>query len=79
MVIIVGPEGDYTPYVRVTDDKERILDMKPYLCKGVFRVLQYPETFVSACPILGSIRRTNEANLRPDTLYIYGVNTIENH
>jgi metal-dependent amidase/aminoacylase/carboxypeptidase family protein len=69
----VKPEQDYTLYLLFTNGEEGILDMKPYLDKGIFRELQDVSMFNSVHPFLGTIQWANEADLCPDTVYLDSV------
>ena len=39
-VVNVKPENDYTLHLWFTNGEEGILDMKPYLDKGIFQALK---------------------------------------
>jgi len=72
-VVNVKPENDYTLHLWFTNGEEGILDMKPYLEKGIFRELQNLSMFNSVRPFLGTIQWANEADLCPDTVYLDSV------
>ena len=72
-VVNVKPQNDYTLYLLFTNGEEGILDMKPYLEKGIFRELQDISVFNSVRPFIGTIQWANEADLCPDTVYLDSV------
>ncbi|MDR0791859.1 MAG: DUF2442 domain-containing protein [Chitinophagaceae bacterium] len=69
----VLPERDYTLHLWFTNGEEGILDMKPYLGKGIFKELKNESMFNSVKPFIGTIQWANEADLCPDTIYIDSV------
>jgi len=69
----VMPENDYTLHLWFTNGEEGILDMKPYLDKGIFRELRDFSIFNSVRPFVGTIQWANEADLCPDTAYLDSV------
>ena len=72
-VAAVKPEHEYTLRVWFTNGEEGILDMKPYLDKGIFKALRNPAMFHSVRPFMGTIQWANEADLCPDTVYLDSV------
>jgi hypothetical protein len=66
----VKPEKDYTLHLWFTNGEEGILDMKPYLDKGIFRELRNLSMFNSVRPFIGTIQWANGADLCPDTVYL---------
>jgi len=72
-VVFVKPENDYTLHLWFANDEEGILDMKPYLDKGIFRELKNLSMFNSVRPFLGTIQWANQADLCPDTVYLDSV------
>jgi hypothetical protein len=72
-VVKVEPNADYTLHVWFTNGEEGILDMKPYLEKGIFRDLKDLSVFNSVRPYIGTIQWSNEADLCPDTVYLDSV------
>ena len=72
-VINVKPVADYTLHLWFTNGQEGMLDMKPYLNKGIFRALQDVSMFNSVHPFIGTIQWDNEADLCPDTVYLESV------
>jgi hypothetical protein len=69
----VKPESDYTLHLWFSNGEEGILDMKPYLDRGIFRELRDISMFNSVRPFIGSIQWANEADLCPDTIYLDSV------
>jgi len=69
----VKPESDYTVHVWFENGEEGILDMKPYLEKGIFKALREPAMFHTVRPFMGTIQWANEADLCPDTVYLDSV------
>jgi hypothetical protein len=72
-VIKVKPIENYTLHLWFTNGEEGILDMKPYLEKGIFRDLKDMSVFNSVRPFIGTIQWSNEADLCPDTVYLDSV------
>ena len=72
-VINVKPEKNYTLHLWFNNGEEGILDMKPYLDKGIFRDLRDLSMFNSVRPFIGTIQWSNEADLCPDTVYLDSV------
>ena len=72
-VINVKPEENYTLRLWFTNGEEGILDMKPYLDRGIFRELRDLSVFNSVRPFIGTIQWANEADLCPDTVYLDSV------
>ena len=72
-VVNVKPESDYTLHLWFSNGEEGILDMKPYLDRGIFRELRDISMFNSVRPFIGSIQWANEADLCPDTIYLDSV------
>jgi len=69
----VLPEKNHTLHVWFTNGEEGILDMKPYLDRGIFKELKKEEMFNSVKPFIGTIQWANEADLCPDTVYLDSV------
>jgi hypothetical protein len=69
----VKPEQNYTLHLWFNNGEEGILDIKPYLDKGIFRELQDMSMFNSVRPFIGTIQWKNEADLCPDTVYLDSV------
>ena len=69
----VKPQENYTLHLWFANGEEGILDMKPYLDKGIFRDLRDLSVFNSVRPFIGTIQWSNEADLCPDTVYLDSV------
>jgi hypothetical protein len=69
----VKPAENYTLKVWFTNGEVGILDMKPYLDKGIFRDLKDVSVFNSVHPFIGTIQWANDADLCPDTVYLDSV------
>jgi len=69
-VVKVKPENNYTLHVWFSNGEEGVLDMKPYLDRGIFRELRELSMFNSVRPFIGTIQWANEADLCPDTVYL---------
>ena len=69
----VLPEKNYTLHLWFTNGEEGILDIKPYLEKGIFRELKNEKMFHTVRPFIGTIQWANEADLCPDTVYLDSV------
>jgi hypothetical protein len=69
----VKPEKNYTVHLWFNNGEEGVLDIKPYLDKGIFRELQDMSMFNSVRPFIGTIQWKNEADLCPDTVYLDSV------
>ncbi len=72
-VVAVKPEKDYTLHLWFNNGEEGVLDMKPYLDKGIFRALKDEKMFNTVHPFVGTIQWNNEADLCPDTVYLDSV------
>jgi len=69
----VSPNDNYTVHLWFENGEEGILDMKPYLDRGIFRELRDFFMFNSVRPCIGTIQWANEADLCPDTVYLDSV------
>ena len=69
----VLPEKNYTLHLWFTNGEEGILDVKPYLDKGIFKELRNEKIFNTVKPFIGTIQWANEADLCPDTVYLDSV------
>jgi len=69
-VVHVKPQQDYTLHLWFTNGEEGVLDMKPYLDRGIFRALKDEEMFNTVKPFIGTIQWANQADLCPDTVYL---------
>jgi hypothetical protein len=72
-VVKVKPDQDYTVRLWFANGEEGVLDMKPYLDKGIFRALKDEKMFRTVHPFIGTIQWDNEADLCPDTVYLDSV------
>jgi len=72
-VVNVKPTNNYMLHLWFENGEEGILDMKPYLDKGIFRELRDVSIFNSVRPFIGTIQWANEADLCPDTVYLDSV------
>ena len=72
----VKPEKNFTLHLWFNNGEEGILDIKPYLDKGIFRELQDMSMFNSVRPFIGTIQWKNEADLCPDTVYLDSVKIV---
>jgi hypothetical protein len=69
----VTPEKDYTLHLWFNNGEEGMLDMKPYLDRGIFRALKDEKMFQTVRPFIGTIQWANDADLCPDTVYLDSV------
>ena len=74
----VLPQKDYTLHLWFTNGEEGILDMKPYLDKGIFQALKDEKMFNTVTPFIGTIQWENQADLCPDTVYLDSVKIVNN-
>ena len=72
-VVNVKPEKDYTLYLWFDNGEKGVLDMKPYLNKGIFQALKDEKMFNTVKPFIGTIQWANQADLCPDTVYLDSV------
>ena len=72
-VVDVRPKTNYTLHVWFNNGEQGILDMKPYLDKGIFRALKDESMFNTVRPFIGTIQWANDADLCPDTVYLDSV------
>ena len=72
-VVNVKPEKDYTLYLWFDNGEKGVLDMKPYLNKGIFQALKDEKMFSTVKPFIGTIQWANQADLCPDTVYLDSV------
>ncbi len=66
----VVPNDDYTVNITFENGEEKVFDVTPYLNKGIFKELKYPNIFKSVKPFMGSIQWKNGQDFCPDTLYL---------
>lgn len=67
-IIDVKPLEDYKLLLTFDNNIKKIKDMKPYLNKGVFKVLQDKSIFNSVKIVLGTIA-WGDIDMCPDSLY----------
>lgn len=67
-IINVKPLEDYKLLLTFDNNEKKIKDMKPYLSKGVFRVLQNKDFFNTVKVVLGTIA-WGDIDMCPDALY----------
>ncbi|MDP3293888.1 MAG: DUF2442 domain-containing protein [Nevskia sp.] len=58
--------------VEFANGERRIFDVRPYLDKGVFRLLKDVRRFAAARIVAGSVEWPGEIDLSYDTLYLEG-------
>lgn len=66
----VEPLEDYQLALEFQTGERRILDMKPYLSRGIFIRLQNPALFQAARVEAGSVEWPGGLDLSYDTLYL---------
>lgn len=83
-IVQVVPNRDYTVYVYFVDGKIVLYDVKPYLQKGVFVVLQDIDFFMECCTILNDTLAWDVAGNRDggscidiDPEMLYGLPEVE--
>ena len=64
----VEPIEDYQLKVRLTDGRQGIFDVKPYLEIGVFQELKDPEYFRQVKAAFGGVVWPHEQDLSPETI-----------
>lgn len=67
-IIDVKPLEDYKLLLTFDNNVKKIKDMKPYLSKGVFKILQDKTIFNNVKIILGTIS-WGDIDMCPDSLY----------
>ena len=67
--IAVQPQDDYMLLLTFENGEKRLLDMRPYLDKGVFKELRDISMFNTALICFHSIAWANDVDLAPETLY----------
>ena len=65
----VQPRHDYKLLLTFNNDERKLFDVKPYLHKGIFTVLEDYTIFSQVKPFNGSILWPGDLDLCPDTLY----------
>jgi len=67
-VVTIKPEGQYKLFVQLSNGKEGIFDVTPYLDKGIFRELVNESYFKQARLSFGSISWPNSQDFSADTI-----------
>lgn len=67
-VVDVEPIGDYRLKIRLSDGRQGIFDVTPYLDIGVFRELKDPSYFRCVRAAYGGIVWPHEQDLSPETI-----------
>ena len=66
----VEANNDYTLLIVFTSGEKKLLDVKPYLDKGIFSELKNLEIFLKVSASLGTVIWPNELDFCPDTIYL---------
>jgi hypothetical protein len=67
-VVTIKPEGQYKLFVRLSNGKEGIFDVAPYLDKGIFRELVNESYFKQVRLSFGGITWPNSQDFSADTI-----------
>ncbi len=67
-IVFVEPAEDYQLKVRLSDGRQGLFDMKPYLNIGVFQELKDQAYFRKVIVAYGGIAWPNEQDLSPETI-----------
>ena len=70
--------NDYTLFVELANGRSGILDVKPYLEKGVFKQLKDKNYFKQVKPFLCGIAWPDEQELNADTI-AYEMKQLKSH
>ena len=70
LVSRVRPLEEYQLEVTFENGEQRIFDVKPYLCQGVFMGLRNRAVFRAMRVVAGSVEWPGEVDLSYDTLYL---------
>ncbi len=70
----VKPIKDFKLLLEFDNGELKIFDVKPYIDKGIFKVLSDKNQFNSVRVVDGSIQWNNETDFCPDTLYLESFN-----
>lgn len=65
----VSPEENYSLALKFSDGQQRLLDMKPYLDKGVFNRLKDEHTFKTVHVSFDTIEWDCGVDLNPEFVY----------
>ena len=69
-VVSAEPMDDFKLFLIFTNGEERVFDCKPYLGKGIFRLLQDRTYFAKLQVVNGTVQWADEQDFCPDTLYL---------
>lgn len=69
-IIDVKPMNDFNLLITFKNNELRMLDMKPYLNKGIFSELSDVKIFNSVHVSFDSIEWSNQADLDPEFIYL---------
>ncbi len=67
-VVTVKPKGQYKLFVQLSNGKEGIFDVSPYLNKGIFKELNNESYFKQARISFGGIAWPNSQDFSADTV-----------
>ena len=67
-VKLVKPLPDYRIYVEIENQQKGVFDLKPYLDKGVFKVLQNIHYFNQVGILFGAVTWPHEQDIATETL-----------
>ncbi len=67
-VVAVEPVEDYQLKVRLSDGRQGLFDVSPYLDTGVFRELRDPFYFRMVKTAFGGVAWPNEQDFSPETI-----------
>jgi hypothetical protein len=68
-ITAVVPQDNYILFLTFENGEQRYLDMKPYLHRGVFKVLEDKNMFNTAHLSFDTVAWGNEIDLAPEILY----------
>ena len=68
-ITAVTPQDNFILYLTFENGEQRLLDMKPYLHRGVFKELADKEMFNTAHLSFDTVAWKNEVDLAPEILY----------
>jgi len=75
-IISVTPQDNYILHLTFENGEQRLLDMKPYLNRGVFKELADKNMFNTAHVSFDTVAWKNEVDLAPEVLYEKSVVSI---
>ena len=68
-ITAVSPQDNYLLLLTFENGEQRYMDMKPYLCRGVFKELADKDMFNTAYLSFDTVAWKNEIDLAPEILY----------